>query len=167
MGSLNHLSVQKALDCTFTAISVCSWEFRLSSVSHSDFPAQNSSSSSASFSLISSCSSRSGTSSSCLKRTALLLNWPVCGQYPGAGAGGTSCKLQDRNTSPRQPGTWQALQPLRLHKHRLTKERTCTRRPHYCKNFILIWLQKKQDEGSAMWSEFKASASWGELSGWH
>lgn len=129
-GSLSHLCVPKALDCTFTAVSVCSWEFRLSSVSHSDFPAQNSSSSSASFSLISSCSSRSGTSSSCLKGTALLLNWPVVDnilaleqEVPPVSCWTETCPKAARCT-------WQALKPLRLHKQ-AWKERSCTRRPHY------------------------------------
>lgn len=160
MESLNHVSVLKALACTFTAISVCSWEFRLSSVSHSVFPAQNSSSSSASFSLISSCSSRSGTSSSCLKGTAFLLNWSVVGYS----------LVLEQEVPPMN--CWTETRPqgslVYLCTNTGLESREAAPEDHIiAKTFILIWLQKKQNEGSAMWSEFKASGSWGKLSWCH
>lgn len=165
MGSLIHLSIQKALDITFTAISMCSWEFRLSSVSHSDFPAQNSSSSSASFSLTSSCSSWSGTSSSCLLRTALLLNWPtvdntlVLQQELSPVSCWTETCPQGSQLYPADPVATEITQTQAYKRITETGVKLHQKATITAKNFILILLQKQQAKGSAIWSELKMSAS--------
>lgn len=95
-------------------------------------------------------------------KSSSVIELACCGQYSGVGAGGASCKLLDRNTSPRQPGVPDRPCSHREYTNTGLERREAAPEDHItAKNFILIWLQKKQDEGSAMWSEFRASASWG------
>lgn len=90
----------------------------------------------------------------------MLLNWPVVHntvvleqEVPPVSCWTETCP-QGSEVYLADPVATKITQTTGLERREAAPENHIT-----AKNFILIWLQKKQDEGSAMWSELKASAS--------